>query len=184
MRSFELFSYCPRCGKKYSEQDWDSADALFACTGCGYCFYQTSVPSATVVIPAKNSPGKILLLKRATDPNRGKLALPGRFLRYDEDPAEAARREAKEETLLDVTIERLLCATLVNYEYQSTLISIFELAYLARPVGAALRVDTPEASCLAFYDARELLKKTGCLAFPEQRRVLETYEASSMHILV
>jgi len=181
MRFYERISYCPRCGRKYRERDFDAANVLFICAGCGDGFYQNSVPSATVVVPRKNCPGEVLLLTRATDPQRGKLALPGGFLRYGEIPAEAASREAREEILLDVTIERLLCANLVEYEYQGAQMSVLELAFLAQPVdGVVKRTRTTETSCLDYYDVSELLGNLPRFAFPEQRRVLEVYLSATV----
>lgn len=52
--------------------------------------------------------GKVLLIKRKFDPNKGKWALPGGLLELGEDPEEAAKREVREETGLEVSVEGLL----------------------------------------------------------------------------
>jgi ADP-ribose pyrophosphatase YjhB (NUDIX family) len=58
-------------------------------------------PSPTVdVILQRDS--KILLVRRKKDPFANKLALPGGFINEGETAEDAARREAKEETSLDV----------------------------------------------------------------------------------
>lgn len=176
MRYYEQIAFCPFCGEKYVDGDFDSNDMSFSCASCARRFYQNSIPSATVVIPAYSRADQILLLTRATEPHRGKLALPGGILRYGERPAEGARREVKEETLLDVSIERLLCETLVEYEYQGARLSVLELAFLSHPVDAEVRCQhTPEASSIGYYNVSELLHESFRLAFPEQRRVLEHY---------
>lgn len=46
--------------------------------------------------------GKILLVKRATSPSKGKWALPGGKVEYGERMAEAVRREVREEVGLDI----------------------------------------------------------------------------------
>ncbi len=52
--------------------------------------------------------GKILLVRRGRDPEKGKLALPGGIVEYGERTEEAIVRELKEETGLDTRPIRLL----------------------------------------------------------------------------
>jgi ADP-ribose pyrophosphatase YjhB (NUDIX family) len=52
--------------------------------------------------------GKVLLIKRKFDPNRGRWSLPGGLLEVGEEPMEGARREVREELGLEVEVERLL----------------------------------------------------------------------------
>jgi len=52
--------------------------------------------------------GKLVLIKRGKDPYKGKLALPGGFVEYGESVEEAARREAKEETGLEVELKKIV----------------------------------------------------------------------------
>jgi len=50
---------------------------------------------------------RIVLIRRGIEPYKGRWALPGGFVEYTEKCEEATIREAKEETGLDVDIERL-----------------------------------------------------------------------------
>ncbi len=52
--------------------------------------------------------GKILLIKRGNEPNKGLWSIPGGLVRLGESPEEAAIREFKEETGLNAIIEKLL----------------------------------------------------------------------------
>lgn len=58
-----------------------------------------------VVIP---SGGGVVLIQRGTDPYKGMWALPGGFVDVGETVESAAVREAKEETNLDVELERFV----------------------------------------------------------------------------
>jgi len=51
---------------------------------------------------------KLLLIKRKKDPFKGKYALPGGFVEYGEKVEDAVVREFREETGLEVAIDRLL----------------------------------------------------------------------------
>ena len=58
-----------------------------------------------VVIPSEDG---VVLIRRGTDPYEGMWALPGGFVEVGETVENAAVREAKEETNLDVELERLV----------------------------------------------------------------------------
>ncbi|MBI3023380.1 MAG: NUDIX hydrolase [Thaumarchaeota archaeon] len=52
--------------------------------------------------------GKILLIKRRFEPNKGRWSLPGGLVERGEKVEEAALREVKEELGIGVTLERLI----------------------------------------------------------------------------
>lgn len=58
-----------------------------------------------VVMPSE---GGVVLIRRGTDPYEGMWALPGGFVEVGETVENAAVREAKEETNLDVELENLV----------------------------------------------------------------------------
>ena len=68
-----------------------------------YC-YQYPHPAVTtdcVIFGFDGTKLKVLLIERGIDPFKGKWALPGGFLRMDEDAEQGAQRELKEETGLE-----------------------------------------------------------------------------------
>lgn len=62
------------------------------------------IPSLTVDILIKTKSNKFALVKRLNDPFKGHWALPGGFVDYCEEVENAAIREAKEETSLDIEL--------------------------------------------------------------------------------
>jgi 8-oxo-dGTP diphosphatase len=68
--------------------------------------YRNPKPTVDVVIELIDHPGNIVFIERAHEPHG--FALPGGFVDEGEWMADAAVREAKEETLLDVELVELL----------------------------------------------------------------------------
>jgi len=66
---------------------------------------QTPVLASSAIVERN---GKILLIKRKYEPGIGKWALPGGIVEYGETVEETAVREVKEETGVDIKLERLL----------------------------------------------------------------------------
>jgi ADP-ribose pyrophosphatase YjhB (NUDIX family) len=72
------------------------------CPQCGYIFsrYRNPLPAVDIIIEYQDQ--GLVLIERQKPPYGW--ALPGGFVEYGESLEEAARREAKEETGLDVTL--------------------------------------------------------------------------------
>jgi len=66
-----------------------------------------NVPRLTVDVVISNGT-KVVLVKRKNDPFKGQWALPGGFVDFGETVEQAAQREVKEETGLDIELEGLL----------------------------------------------------------------------------
>lgn len=92
------FIYCPKCGTKTFVERNEKAKM---CTTCGFVYYFN--PSSAVACFIRNAAGEVLLVRRAKDPAKGTLDLPGGFVDMHESAEEAAHREVKEETGLDIT---------------------------------------------------------------------------------
>ena len=48
--------------------------------------------------------GKVLIVRRARDPEKGRFDLPGGFLKFKEDPVSAVKREVREELGIEVDL--------------------------------------------------------------------------------
>lgn len=76
-----------------------------ACPACGYIHFQDPKVAAVIFIEQDS---RVLLVRRAMNPERGKWALPAGYIDDGEDPHDAAIREVREETGLDIVITRLV----------------------------------------------------------------------------
>lgn len=75
---------------------------------------------------------KILLVKRQTDPFKGKYALPGGFVEYQEELEDAVKRELQEETnVKNVFLKRLKPFGKVNRDPRGRVVSISFLALVS-----------------------------------------------------
>ncbi len=75
------------------------------CPACGHVHFIDPKVAAGVVVERE---GKILLVRRAVEPEIGKWSIPAGFVEADEDPVKTAARECQEETGLEVRIVRLM----------------------------------------------------------------------------
>ena len=103
MHPLHQFKYCPKCGSDGFSVNNEKSKR---CSSCGFVYYFN--PSAAVACFIRNEVGELLVVRRAKDPAKGTLDLPGGFVDLHESAEEAVRREVKEETGLDVKSSRYL----------------------------------------------------------------------------
>jgi len=75
------------------------------CDRCGFVHYRNPAPAVGVILEQQ---GQVLLVLRKFEPRSAQWSLPAGFIEYDESPIEAALRETKEETGLDIQVTSLL----------------------------------------------------------------------------
>lgn len=97
-------NFCPNCGAKLALKNRKGRERPI-CPTCDYIFYFDPKVAVLAFILQDE---KVLLIKRAISPGKGKWACPAGFVEYNEDPADAVLRELAEETGLIGKIERLL----------------------------------------------------------------------------
>ncbi len=123
---------CPHCA--------GGDEQPLVCERCGWRWYASPKPAAAVLLE-RHAGGagdpEILLLRRAVEPGLGDWDLPAGYLDPNESFEEAARREAREESGLDV---ELLGLTGV---YHSPAANAVTAVFRARPtdVDASVRLD-------------------------------------------
>ena len=119
-----LFCYCPKCGSNdFNENDFKSK----RCGKCGFVYYFN--PLAATVGIITNSKGEILVARRAKEPAKGTLDLPGGFCDSYETAEEGVMREIEEETGLKVCGTRYLFSSPHRYVYSGMELHTMDLFF-------------------------------------------------------
>jgi ADP-ribose pyrophosphatase YjhB (NUDIX family) len=113
--------------------------------------------------------GKVLLVRRAVDPKQGWWCIPSGFVEYDEEPEEAARRECKEETGLDVRLTGLFDVYHYRSDFRGSGILI---VYRAEVVGGELQPGD-DASEARFFGPDQLPQE---IAFASNCKALRCWQ--------
>ncbi|MDR0939345.1 MAG: NUDIX domain-containing protein [Mediterranea sp.] len=119
-----LFRYCPECGSpRFEEHNFKSK----RCADCGFVYYFNS--SAATVALILNDRGELLVCRRAKDPAKGTLDLPGGFIDMDETGEEGVAREVLEETGLKVDRATYLFSLPNTYLYSGFTVHTLDLFF-------------------------------------------------------
>lgn len=121
----QKFRFCPACG---SENFCENSPKSKRCNECGFEFFQN--PAAAVAAFIRNEKGELLVCRRAKNPFKGTLDLPGGFCDENENLEQALAREIREELGVSVAQTRYLFSLPNIYNYSNlnipTLDSFFE----------------------------------------------------------
>src|SRR2546428_7555806 len=121
------FRHCPRDGTLLVPTRIDGRDRP-ACPVCGFADFMHVQIGANAVVERD---GGVLLVRLNYGPRNGRWALPGGLVENDETAEEAARRETKEETGFDISLDGLLAA------WMRPGFPIFVVVYRAHVIGGS-----------------------------------------------
>ncbi|MGL5958972.1 MAG: NUDIX domain-containing protein [Phocaeicola sp.] len=127
MHPLELFVYCPKCG---SNQLLEHNEKSKRCADCGFIYYFNS--SAATVAFILNEANQLLVCRRANDPQKGTLDLPGGFVDLYETAEEGVSREVYEETGLQVKEATYLFSLPNTYAYSGFLVHTLDQFFLCK----------------------------------------------------
>jgi ADP-ribose pyrophosphatase YjhB (NUDIX family) len=167
----KLFSFCPRCG---APDPIFEQDKRVFCPSCNLEYFHNV---ATAVGALLVSHGRLLLLERAQEPRKGKLALPGGFVDPGERVEDALRRECEEEIGWKTDLPLSFLGSFPNiYRFQGIDYHTCDLFFVIEPVYLEikdLRLDPQEVAAVHLVPLDQVSLPD--LAFESSRRAITLY---------
>lgn len=149
------FAYCPVCGsEKFVENDEKSK----RCCQCGFVYYFN--PSAATVAVIVNERDELLVVRRAKEPAKGTLDLPGGFSDCYETSEEGVCREVMEETGLKVERVEFLFSMPNIYPYSGFEVHTVDMFYLCHVNDVKMAKAEDDASELMWIPWNEVRVET------------------------
>src|SRR5499425_2216371 len=156
------YRFCPRCGGDLEKRIVKPTEPKrLVCLNCSFIFYQDPKVVAGTIFTLN---GGIVLLKRGVEPAMGKWVFPSGYVDRGESVQDAAIRETKEESQVDVKLGPLL--NVYSYPRSPNVIVVYTAEIIGgEPVAADESVEAgsfPPAKIpwdeLAFDSTRDALK--------------------------
>lgn len=129
-----------------------------------------------VILTVRDGRLQVLLIRRGIPPYQGRWALPGGFVRPDEDLETTARRELAEETGLPaerIHLEQVATYGALDRDPRGRVVSV---AYLALVPDLPAPVAGSDAASASWVDATDVLDDSGRLAFDHHRILADGVE--------
>lgn len=127
------YRFCPICGSLLKKKLVEGKKRLI-CAKCGFIFWKNPTPAVSIILPKE---GGVLLLQRSQEPAKGYWVLPGGYVEYDEDPQTTIIREVKEETGLNIVVQRIIWTYLIDTDPRGNSVDI---VFLGDIIGGTLQL--------------------------------------------
>ena len=169
----EEFRYCPRCATELELRPSGGPDPdRLSCPNCGFVHYGNPAPTVQAWI---DRDGSYLALRRAAEPLAGRWNMPGGFVERNESGPEAVAREVREETGLEIEVDRVIGVYSSRYGTGDDAMSIFDVAFHCRIKGGELEIAADESSEARWFSLDEFPEP----AFEGERAALAALRAKA-----
>ena len=167
------YRYCPTCAGLLQPRALKSGEPeRMTCAACGFVLYLDPKVAVGTIIRAADDHRRLVLVRRAIEPGYGLWVFPGGYVDRGEQILDAALREAREESGLEVRIDRLINV----YSYSGAVPII--VVYAATAIGGELCIDDECLEAQWFTDDEI---PWDALAFRSTADALRDYYAAAPH---
>ena len=164
------FKCCYHCGSGSIRRIRPTA---FRCDECNKHLFINPVSAAAGILIDPDD--RVLLIKRAHEPAKGKFSIPGGFLDPGETAEEGLSREVKEEVGIDVVNWEYLCGRPNRYVFEGTEYLVLDLFFFARMDSLAGADALDEVEAILTVPLSEI--DPDSLAFPSVRKAIELFRS-------
>lgn len=154
--------FCPECGGAAELRPVGGRQRP-VCTRCAFVHFDRHNVGVGGVVRHR---GRVLLVRRAQEPGRGRWTIPGGFVETDEPFDLAVEREVAEETGIAARVVGVLGLRHRVTSDGSDLYVVFQLRPVGRP--AEPRAESGEVDAAGFYTYDEMLALPNLAAFTRQ----------------
>lgn len=147
----DVLQFCPKCG---NDRFIYRIDQSFYCKKCDFQLYINSAAAVAAIIV--NEENEILLTRRAIEPNKGMLDLPGGFVDPMESAESALIREVKEELNLDIDQFIYLMSSPNEYVFAGFSVFTTDLAYICQVKSFENILAKDDINAFEFYPIKEI----------------------------
>lgn len=157
------YRFCPPCGGALEKRSLKAGDPdRLVCAACGFVFYLDPKVAVGTIITTGDA--RLVLVRRAIEPGYGLWVFPGGFVDRGEELVTAARREAREESGLEVRLDRLV--NMYSYPKAAVIIVVYAATAMSGELcgdeecleARLFSTDELPWDALAFQSTREALR--------------------------
>ena len=170
----KVFKFCPRCSGSFIPQH----DFSFICESCGLHFFSNACAAVCGLI--QDYEGRLLLTKRAKEPKKGMLDLPGGFVDPLESIEDGLKREIREELGVAVSDAKYLCSFPNRYVYSGLTYFTIDLAFICKVDDVSIIKPADDVEDVHFVSPDKINLKD--IAFESIRNIISFFFAHNKKV--
>lgn len=172
MEAIRHLAHCGRCGAPAGRQTQEPGGP-FRCPACGFTLFFNAAAAVGLVLQRQD--GQALFIRRAKEPAKGKLGLPGGFASAGEGAEQALAREVREEVGLEIRDVRYLSSHANQYFYEGVTYHTLDVFFTGEAEEPQSAKPLDEVKAIEWHNPMTVPLEE--LAFDSMRAALEVFRS-------